>query len=124
MKGVPTGAPGLRETQEPAAPAASPPPAAAQVPLTQDNPPVPFNAGPTGRDEEVSSEDSPPAPVHEVLPLDEIEKRHILATLRHTTGNRTRAAGLLGISIRTLRNKLQEYRADGTTIEGDDSAAE
>jgi DNA-binding protein Fis len=35
-----------------------------------------------------------------------------LDTLESTDGNRTRAAELLGISIRTLRNKLHEYRID------------
>lgn len=54
-----------------------------------------------------------PAPEAEVLPLDELEKRAILSALRATGGNRTRAAELLRISIRTLRNKLQEYRASG-----------
>jgi DNA-binding NtrC family response regulator len=48
-----------------------------------------------------------------VIPLDEMEKRAILAALKSTGGNRTRAAELLNISIRTLRNKLQEYRASG-----------
>jgi two-component system, NtrC family, response regulator AtoC len=44
--------------------------------------------------------------------LDEIEKRHIFAVLEKCHGNRTHAARRLGISIRTLRNKLKEYRAD------------
>jgi DNA-binding NtrC family response regulator len=44
-----------------------------------------------------------------IVTLQEIEKRHILAALAHTNGNRTRAAELLQISIRTLRNKLNEY---------------
>ncbi|HEU5081143.1 MAG TPA: sigma 54-interacting transcriptional regulator [Opitutaceae bacterium] len=48
-----------------------------------------------------------------VIPLDQLEKQAILAALRSTNGNRTRAAELLKISIRTLRNKLQEYRASG-----------
>jgi two-component system, NtrC family, response regulator AtoC len=48
-----------------------------------------------------------------VIPLDELEKQAILSALRATGGNRTRAAELLKISIRTLRNKLQEYRASG-----------
>jgi two-component system response regulator FlrC len=39
-----------------------------------------------------------------------MERRLIVATLRRTGNNRTRAAKLLGISIRTLRNKLAEYR--------------
>jgi len=41
--------------------------------------------------------------------LAEIEKQHILAALNHCQGNRTHAAKLLDVSIRTLRNKLHEY---------------
>ena len=41
--------------------------------------------------------------------LAEIEKNHILATLKFCNGNRTHAADLLNVSIRTLRNKLHEY---------------
>jgi DNA-binding NtrC family response regulator len=40
----------------------------------------------------------------------------ILETLSHCLGNRTRAAEMLGISIRTLRNKLHEYRAAGVPV--------
>jgi DNA-binding NtrC family response regulator len=49
----------------------------------------------------------------------EMEKTLILETLRTTDNNRTEAARLLDISIRTLRNKLHEYRAAGVVIEGD-----
>jgi two-component system response regulator FlrC len=42
--------------------------------------------------------------------LREIEKSVILNTLDHTDGNRTHAAEILGISVRTLRNKMNEYR--------------
>ena len=42
--------------------------------------------------------------------LREIEKNVILNTLDHTDGNRTHAAEILGISVRTLRNKMNEYR--------------
>ncbi len=49
----------------------------------------------------------------QVLRLDELEKQAIHAALRQTGGNRTQAATALGISIRTLRNKLQEYREAG-----------
>lgn len=45
-----------------------------------------------------------------VRPLHEIERLHILWALEQTGGNRTKAASLLQISIRTLRNKLNEYR--------------
>jgi transcriptional regulator with PAS, ATPase and Fis domain len=43
--------------------------------------------------------------------LAEIEKHHILAALRHCKNNRTHAARLLDVSIRTLRNKLHEYKS-------------
>ncbi|MGH7995927.1 MAG: sigma-54-dependent transcriptional regulator, partial [Opitutaceae bacterium] len=52
-----------------------------------------------------------------VLSIAELEKEAIKAALVQTAGNRTQAAGLLGISIRTLRNKLQEYREAGEAVE-------
>jgi two-component system response regulator AtoC len=45
-----------------------------------------------------------------MLTLAELEKRHILQTLAAQNGNRNQTAKLLGISIRTLRNKLNEYQ--------------
>jgi two-component system, NtrC family, response regulator AtoC len=45
-----------------------------------------------------------------LLTLAEVEKRHILDTLNHHHQNRTQAAKTLGISIRTLRNKLNSYQ--------------
>jgi DNA-binding NtrC family response regulator len=36
--------------------------------------------------------------------------------LQHCLGNRTHAANILGISIRTLRNKLQQYRHEGVSV--------
>ena len=45
-----------------------------------------------------------------------MEKTLILDTLSHCLGNRTHAANILGISIRTLRNKLNEYADEGTAI--------
>jgi DNA-binding NtrC family response regulator len=56
----------------------------------------------------------------EVTPLAEIEKRQILHAVERCGGNRTQAAKKLGISIRTLRNKLHEYGV-GTK---EDAAAE
>jgi two-component system response regulator FlrC len=44
------------------------------------------------------------------MTVHEVERELILATLKSTGNNRTHAAKLLGISIRTLRNKLHEYR--------------
>jgi Bacterial regulatory protein, Fis family len=46
----------------------------------------------------------------------EVERELILQTLTRTRGNRTRAAGMLGISIRTLRNKIREYHAGGVAV--------
>lgn len=43
-------------------------------------------------------------------PLREVEKEIIYKTLDETEGNRTQAAELLGISVRTLRNKLNSYK--------------
>jgi len=48
--------------------------------------------------------------------VEEVERELILETLTHCLGNRTRAAEILGISIRTLRNKLHEYRAQGLPV--------
>lgn len=47
------------------------------------------------------------------LTLDQLERRHIIAALDRTGDNRTHAARLLGISVRTLRNKLHEYNGTG-----------
>lgn len=46
------------------------------------------------------------------MTVQEAEKLLIMKTLEHTSQNRTHAAHLLGISIRTLRNKLNEYRLE------------
>ncbi len=52
-----------------------------------------------------------------VMPLHEVERLMIKKGLEQTGGNRTQAAELLGISVRTLRNKLNEYRMAGTDVE-------
>jgi DNA-binding NtrC family response regulator len=46
----------------------------------------------------------------------DVERDLILETLKHCLGNRTHAANILGISIRTLRNKLNEYASDGVPV--------
>ena len=52
--------------------------------------------------------------------LAEVEKRQILAAIASCKGNRTHAARMLDISVRTLRNKLREYNyADGEDLEVD-----
>lgn len=46
----------------------------------------------------------------------DVERDLILETLKRCLGNRTHAAGILGISIRTLRNKLTVYAAEGAAV--------
>ena len=46
----------------------------------------------------------------------QMEQALILETLTHCLGNRTHAANILGISIRTLRNKLNEYTSAGLSV--------
>ncbi len=46
-----------------------------------------------------------------------MERDLILGTLTHCLGNRTHAANILGISIRTLRNKIREYNELGMVVE-------
>jgi DNA-binding NtrC family response regulator len=67
----------------------------------------------------IRAEDLPPAlrPAGELeladaetpLPMSEVERLHILRTLRHTGGTKAAAARLLGIDVKTLNNKLRSY---------------
>ena len=66
-----------------------------------------FQTGPAG---------VPPAEPLVGRTVAEVERDLILRTLRHTQGNRTIAAAILGISIRTLRNKLRQYGEEGEPI--------
>jgi DNA-binding NtrC family response regulator len=49
-------------------------------------------------------------------PIKDIERDQVLETLAKRDGNRTASARLLGFSIRTLRNKITEYSADGVDV--------
>jgi transcriptional regulator with GAF, ATPase, and Fis domain len=51
-----------------------------------------------------------------IRPLAEVEQEHILRVLQAVKGNRTHAANALGISIRTLRNRLNEFSAAAIAI--------
>ena len=48
--------------------------------------------------------------------LEDVERELILCSLSHFCGNRTCAARVLGISIRTMRNKINEYAARGIDV--------
>ena len=58
----------------------------------------------------------------EIIPLligatvGEVERELVLQPLARCDGNRTRAARVLGISVRTLRNKIREYSAAGFEV--------
>src|SRR5437764_957660 len=59
----------------------------------------------------VRSEDTLSLPVG--TPIEEVERQMIMRTLQKTDNNKTRAAELLGISLKTLHNKLRLYRERG-----------
>lgn len=74
----------------------APPPATASVPNTDE------------------AETAGPALVGKTVA--EVERDLIIDTLGHCFGNRTHAANILGISIRTLRNKLKQYSEEGYSV--------
>jgi len=65
---------------------------------------------------EQSVENPEASPMHAGHSVSEMERKLIMATLEQTSGNRTHASKLLGISLRTLRNKLREYRVEEVTV--------
>jgi len=77
-----------------------------ELPVLRDPPP-----------EEVEPVIGKPAPLptgFEPMSLEEMEKRHILATLEKNNGNRTLTAQELGISLRKLYYRLGQYQREGT----------
>jgi transcriptional regulator with GAF, ATPase, and Fis domain len=69
----------------------------------------------------VSGPRSAPVGQGSIVPLDQLEKQAILQAVDVCGGNRTQAARLLAISVRTMRNKLREY---GVAPGGSDSASD
>ena len=63
-----------------------------------------------------------PLAPNDVVPLligstiGEVERELVLQTLSRCDGNRTRAARVLGMSVRTLRNKIRQYTAEGIDV--------
>ena len=56
--------------------------------------------------------------------VEQIERELVLNTLVHHDGCRTRAANTLGVCVRTLRNKINEYQAAGIAVPAPQSAAQ
>ncbi len=61
---------------------------------------------------------------HEFSTLADLEKHHIFAVLEQCKGNRTHAAKMLDVSIRTLRNKLHEYNGTAPKMDGERDSIE
>lgn len=70
-----------------------------------------FAPYPIDQRERLRNEDTITLPVG--TPIDEVERQMIMRTLQKTKNNKTRAAELLGISLKTLHNKLNLYRGRG-----------
>ncbi len=96
----------------------SPPEAAAEALATPDSvaeaPAAPALAEPVAG-EAAPAEGCEPAGIDHLggQSLRDVERQMIFQALRKTEDNRTHAAKMLGISVRTLRNKLNEYRSQG-----------
>jgi DNA-binding NtrC family response regulator len=86
-------------------------------PATQSDPASP-SPSPSPAEGKAASECPPDSaaqpPANTTLCLDELERQTILRAMEETDGQRNQAADLLGVSIRTLRNKLNRYRDEGT----------
>jgi len=81
--------------------------------MLSDSPLGPRNAAATATAASPASAD-PGAMVGKTV--SEVERELIINTLGHCLGNRTHAATILGISIRTLRNKLKQYNSEGFNV--------
>ncbi|MDR1588393.1 MAG: sigma-54 dependent transcriptional regulator [Treponema sp.] len=92
-------------------PAASPAAASSPAPISPDGAAPAENAAPA--ESAASAEKSAPAgSAASALPLDEMEKQAVIAALARSKGNRTRAAELLGVSRKTVLNKIKLYKLE------------
>lgn len=91
-----------------------------QEPVSATNAPDPAGVSSAGKDNDASAgaEVENPGAVEGMIgrTVSDVERELILNTLDHCLGNRTHAANILGISIRTLRNKLNQYKEEGIQI--------
>ncbi len=76
-----------------------------------------FAPYPIDQRERLRNEDTISFPVG--TPLEEVERQMIVRTIKKTNNNKTRAAELLGISLKTLHNKLNLYRERGQLSDDD-----
>jgi len=71
---------------------------------------------------EIPLSDSQGLSPHQIVPMligstvEAIERELVLQTLVSCHGNRTHAARVLGLSVRTMRNKIRQYATDGVDI--------
>ncbi len=66
-------------------------------------------------EEDFSKQNTPAFSPEDIVPLAEMEKRMIFAALQKTGNHRNQAAELLGITVRTLRNKLHQYEEEAVS---------
>ena len=79
-----------------------------------------FAPYPIDQRERLRNEDTITFPVG--TPIEEVERQMIIRTIKKTRNNKTRAAELLGVSLKTLHNKLNLYRERGQMdVDGEDS---
>ena len=71
---------------------------------------------------EIPLADSQTLSFHQIVPMligstiEAIERELVLQTLVRCHGNRTHAARVLGLSVRTMRNKIRQYGTDGVDV--------
>lgn len=86
--------------------------------LTQAVTPIPDARTPVAKAQAVTAGTDIPVGGFVGRTVADVERDLIIATLDNCLGNRTHAANILGISIRTLRNKLKQYSDEGVAIVG------